>query len=59
MAKCEVCGKKPMFGQNVSFSQKKTKRQFKPNIQRATFMENGRKVRKYVCTRCLKTAVKS
>ncbi|MDX1663515.1 MAG: 50S ribosomal protein L28 [Candidatus Promineifilaceae bacterium] len=58
MAKCEICGKGPQFGQNVSFSQKKTKRQFKPNIQRATFYEKGRKIRKYVCTRCLKTASK-
>lgn len=59
MAKCQVCGKGPMSGQNVSFSQKKTKRQFKPNVQKATFWENGRKVRKNVCTRCLKTSVKS
>lgn len=59
MAKCAVCGKKPISGQNVSFSQKKTKRKFKPNIQRATFFENGRKVRKNVCTRCLRTSVKS
>jgi large subunit ribosomal protein L28 len=58
MAKCEICGKKPMFGQNVSFSQKKTKRQFKPNIQRTTLLEGGNKVRKYVCTRCLKTLSK-
>jgi large subunit ribosomal protein L28 len=59
MAKCQVCGKGPMSGQNVSFSQRKTKRQFKPNIQRVTFFENGRKVRKYVCTRCIKTAAKT
>jgi large subunit ribosomal protein L28 len=58
MAKCEICGKQPQFGQNVSFSQKKTKRLFRPNIQRATFYEDGRKVRKYVCTRCLKTTTK-
>lgn len=59
MAKCEMCGKKPLTGNNVSFSQKKTKRQFKPNIQRATFFEGGRMVKKYVCTRCLRTTVKS
>jgi len=59
MAKCEVCGKGPMTGNNVSFSQKKTKRVFKPNIQRATFYEGGKKVRKYVCARCLKTEVKN
>jgi large subunit ribosomal protein L28 len=58
MAKCEICGKKPISGQNRSFSEKKTKRQFKPNIQRASFYEGGRKVRKHVCTRCLKTLSK-
>ena len=55
MAKCEICGKGPQFGHNVSFSMKRTKRQFKPNIQRATFYEDGRKVRKHVCARCLKS----
>jgi large subunit ribosomal protein L28 len=59
MAKCQICGKGPMSGHNVSFSQKKTNRKFKPNIQRATFYENGRKVRKQVCTRCLKASAKS
>lgn len=59
MAKCEMCGKKPLTGNNVSFSQKKTKRRFKPNIQRATFYESGKAVKKYVCTRCLRTAVKA
>jgi len=58
MAKCEMCGKKPMTGNNVSFSQKKTRRQFRPNIQRATVMESGRMIRRYVCTRCLKTIAK-
>ena len=59
MAKCEICGKKPLVGNNVSFSQKKTKRQFKPNIQRVTLYEGGRKVRRHLCTRCLKTLAKS
>lgn len=59
MAKCDVCGKGPQFGHNVSFSMKHTKRQFKPNIQKATFFEDGKKVRKYICTRCLKTHSKS
>ena len=58
MAKCENCGKGPQFGHNVSFSQKKTKRQFKPNIQRITVYEDGRKVRKQLCTRCIKTLSK-
>jgi large subunit ribosomal protein L28 len=58
MAKCEVCGKGPMSGQNVSFSQRKTKRLFRPNVQRTTVYEDGRRVRRYVCTRCLKTMAK-
>ena len=58
MAKCEVCGKGPMSGHNVSFSQRKTKRQFRPNIQRTTVFQNGQRIRRYVCTRCLKTMVK-
>jgi large subunit ribosomal protein L28 len=59
MAKCEICGKGPLSGHNVSFSQRKTKRQFKPNVQRVTLYEDGRKVRKYLCTRCIKTEAKS
>ena len=34
MAKCEICGKSPQFGHNVSHSKRATSRQFKPNIQR-------------------------
>ncbi|WP_336249786.1 50S ribosomal protein L28 [Stomatohabitans albus] len=34
MAKvCQVTGKKPVSGNNVSFSHKKTKRRFEPNLQ--------------------------
>ncbi|MFW6096565.1 MAG: 50S ribosomal protein L28 [Chloroflexota bacterium] len=58
MAKCENCGKGPQFGHNVSFSQKKTKRQFKPNVQRISVYENGKRVRKYLCTRCIKALSK-
>lgn len=54
MAKCEVCGKSPQFGHNVSHSLRRTKRQFKPNIQRVRVMENGRMVGKYMCTRCIR-----
>lgn len=33
MARKRISGAKPQFGNNVSFSQKKTRRQFKPNMQ--------------------------
>ncbi|MGH3152947.1 MAG: 50S ribosomal protein L28, partial [Streptosporangiaceae bacterium] len=30
---CDVCGKGPGFGNNVSFSHRRTPRRFNPNIQ--------------------------
>ena len=33
-AVCEVCGKKPSWGMNVSHSHRRTKRRWNPNIQR-------------------------
>ena len=34
---CEVIGKKPMSGNNVSHANNKTKRRFLPNLQRRKF----------------------
>jgi large subunit ribosomal protein L28 len=55
MAKCEICGKSPQFGHNVSHSKKATKRQFKPNVQRVRVEIDGQVRRMYLCTRCLRT----
>lgn len=57
MAKvCEMCGKGPMTGNNVSHSHRKTRRRWLPNLQKATFEDdNGNKSQKRVCTRCLRT----
>jgi ribosomal protein L28 len=33
----------------------RTKRQWKPNIQKVSFYENGKRQSKKVCTRCLRT----
>lgn len=55
MAKCESCGKSIQFGHSVSHSNKKTNRIWRPNIQRVKVMENGRAIRKYLCTRCIRT----
>ena len=59
MAKCEICGKTPSFGHNVSHSHVKTKRQWKPNIQKVTIYKDGRRQRMKVCTRCLRTVGKA
>ncbi len=59
MAVCESCGKTTKFGRNVPWSKKSTPRKFKPNLQKVSVFENGRKVRKTLCTRCLRTLVKT
>lgn len=60
MAKCKLSGRKPMSGHNVSFSQKKTKRQFKPNVQskRVYVPELGRSVRIKMSVRAMRTVDK-
>jgi large subunit ribosomal protein L28 len=55
MAKCEVCGKAVQFGHNVSHSNRKTNTVWRPNIKRIRVMEENRVVRKYVCTRCIRS----
>jgi large subunit ribosomal protein L28 len=59
MAKCEMCGKTPSFGHNVSHSNVRTKRQWKPNIQKVTVYPEGRPQRMKLCTRCIRTLNKS
>ncbi|MBI5928287.1 MAG: 50S ribosomal protein L28 [Chloroflexi bacterium] len=54
MAKCEYCGKHTQFGQNNPFSQKKTKRTFKPNLQKVQVVEEGRVISRTLCTKCVK-----
>ncbi|MEZ5344024.1 MAG: 50S ribosomal protein L28 [Pyrinomonadaceae bacterium] len=54
--KCEICGKGPMFGNNVSHANNKTRRRFNPNLQRIRVqLPSGGVSRKKVCTRCIKS----
>ena len=57
--KCDVCGKTSVFGHNVSFSKRRTNRMFKPNVHRKTMIVNGEPKKVNVCTRCMRTAVKT
>lgn len=53
---CEICGKKPMVGNNVSHANNKTRRRFLPNLQTVRIRESNGMVRKAtVCTRCIRT----
>ncbi len=53
--RCEVCDKHTVHGNSVSHSHHKTRRVWKPNIQRVRVRVNGKTQRMYVCTRCLRS----
>jgi large subunit ribosomal protein L28 len=50
---CEVCGKKPQFGHNVSHANNITLRRWNPNLQRVRALVNGTPKRIRVCTSCI------
>ncbi len=52
---CSICGKGPAAGNNVSHSNRKTKRTFQANVQKVTYAKDGKVVTDYVCARCLKS----
>jgi large subunit ribosomal protein L28 len=58
---CDITGKKPGFGRNVSHSKHRTNRRFEPNIQRKRIFvpSLGRFVRMDVSTRALRTIDKT
>jgi large subunit ribosomal protein L28 len=67
LAKCDVCGKTTAFGRNIRHKHSgrwerkapKTNRTFKVNVQNKTFYISGVPVRLKVCTRCLRTQLKT
>jgi large subunit ribosomal protein L28 len=55
MAKmCDICGKKPVSGNNISHAHNKTRRRWLPNLQSVRASVNGRTQRMKVCATCLK-----
>ena len=56
-AKCDLCGKGPQFGNNVSHANNKTRRRWNVNLQSVRAkIESGSK-RMSVCTSCIKTGL--
>ena len=53
---CDICGKAPCTGNNVSHANNRTKRRFLPNLQRVKAVLPSGEVR-YVraCTRCIRS----
>ncbi|MBI3783421.1 MAG: 50S ribosomal protein L28 [Deltaproteobacteria bacterium] len=52
---CEICGKHSSVGNNVSHANKKTKRLWRPNLQRIRASVNGGAKRILACTRCIRS----
>ncbi len=50
---CEICGKRPMVGNNVSHAHNKTKRRFLPNLQKIRVQTSDGVKRMRVCTSCI------
>jgi large subunit ribosomal protein L28 len=51
---CDICGKKPGFGNHISHSHRRTRRRFNANVQKLRVMIDGAPKRVAVCTSCLK-----
>ena len=58
MQKCEITGKGKQYGSNVSFSQRHTKKVWKPNLQTKTILVDGKKVKVKISTQAIRTMKK-
>ena len=53
--RCDICGKGPQVGMNVSHSHRRTKRRLLPNLQPVRVSDGmGGTVRLRVCVSCIK-----
>lgn len=55
---CDITGKGKQYGNNVSFSQRHTKKVWSPNLQKKTLIVDGKKVKLKVSTQALRTLKK-
>jgi large subunit ribosomal protein L28 len=58
MRKCDITGKGKQYGNNVSFSQRHTKKVWQPNLQKKTIIVDGKKIKLTVSTQALRTLKK-
>jgi ribosomal protein L28 len=66
-ASCELCAKQTTFGRNIRHKStgrwqrkaSRTRRQFRANLQQQTIYQNGKKVSLRLCTRCIRTSLKT
>jgi len=58
MQACDLTGKGKQYGHNVSFSQRKTAKVWKPNLQKKTIVVDGKKVKMKLSTQAIRTLKK-
>lgn len=58
MRVCDITGKGKQFGNNVSFSQRHTKKVWEPNLQKKTLIVDGKKITLKISTQALRTLKK-
>ena len=51
---CDICGKGPQFGNNISHAHNVTRRRWSVNLQAVKALVNGHAKRIRVCTGCIK-----
>jgi len=52
---CEICGKKPQYGNNVSHANNRTRRRWEPNLRKVRIDDHGSLKTVKVCLSCLKS----
>ena len=52
---CEICGKGPRFGNQISHAHNVSSRIWYPNLQKVRVITHGARRRRRVCTRCIRS----
>lgn len=55
---CPITGKGKQFGNNVSFSKRRTRKVWSPNLQVKTIVVDGRKIKVKMSTKAIRTLKK-
>ncbi|HZO98961.1 MAG TPA: 50S ribosomal protein L28 [Terriglobia bacterium] len=51
---CDICGKGPRYGNNISHAHNVTKRRWNPNLRRVHVVVDGTHKTLRVCTACIR-----
>ena len=52
---CELCGKKPAYGNTISHANNKTRRRWNPNLRRVKAIVDGVRKHLRVCATCIRS----